>query len=94
MAIADTKKCQTMINIMAQQAEIVRAAIETMKEVRATFITVNPDTTGTPLDGNVSYVNDALNALDTAVNSGINATVWSEMIAAIVPTHRNAALEE
>ena len=94
MAIADTKKCQTMINIMGQQAQIVRAAIETMKEVRATFTTINPDTTGTPLHGNVAYVNDALNALDTAVNSGVNGTVWTQMVAAIVETHRNAALEE
>ena len=90
----DAKKCQTMINIMGQQITIVRSAIDAMKAIRATFQAVNPDTTGTPLDGNVALVNAALNALDSAVNEGTNNTVWNAMIAAIVPTHRNKALEE
>ena len=90
----DAKKCQTMLNIMGQQILAVRAAIQTMKDIRTIFQTVNPDTTGTPLDGNVALVNAALNALDSAVNEGANNTVWNAMIAAIVPTHRNKALEE
>lgn len=94
MALSDMKKCQTMINIMGQQAQIVRAAIATMKDVRTIFQTINPNTAGTPLDGNVALVVAALSALDSAVNAGTNNAVWNQMIAAIVPTHRNAALEE
>ena len=92
--VADTKKCQTMITICGQQILVVRAAIDTMKAVRAVFTTINPDPTGTPLEGNVALVNAALNALDGAVNAGANNAVWDAMIAAIVPTHRNKALEE
>ena len=90
----DKKKCQTMINIMGQQARVIRAAIEVMKAVRTAFTTIGPDTTGTPLEGNVQLVNAALNGLDTTVNEGANGAVWDAMIAAIVPTHRNKALEE
>jgi len=92
--IADTKKCQTMINITAQQILIIRAAVDVMKQIRAIFLTINPDTTGTPLEGNVQLVNAALNDLDTTVNEGVDGAVWDAMIAAIVPTHRNKALEE
>jgi len=92
--VADTKKCQTMINIMGQQIQVVRVAINTMKLVRTAFTTINPDPTGTPLEGNVLLVNAALNALNDAVNTGTNNAVWDAMIAAIVPTHRNKALEE
>ena len=65
-----------------------------MKQIRAIFLAINPDTTGTPLEGNVQIVNTALNALDTTINEGVNGVVWDAMIAAIVPTHRNHALEE
>ena len=90
----DKKKCQTMINIMGQQILVVRAAIDTMKLVRTAFTTISPDPTGTPLEGNVLLVNAALSALDAAVNTGTNNAVWNAMIAVIVPTHRNRALEE
>ena len=90
----DKKKCQTMINIMGQQALIVRAAIDVMKQVRTAFTTIDPDTTGTPLDGKVALVNTALNDLDAAANENADGAVWDAMIAAIVPTHRNHALEE
>lgn len=93
MAISDTKKCQTMINICGQQIQIIRSAIATMLAVRAAFQTINPDTTGTPLEGNVAFVNQAIVDLDDSVNAGTNNTVWNQMEAAIVPSHRNAALE-
>ena len=88
MAVADTKKVQTMINIVGQQAQIIRDAVQTMKDVRTTFNAVNPDTTGTPLDGKAAIVSNAINDLDTEASSA----VWAQMIAAIVPSHRNEAL--
>lgn len=90
----DKKKCQTMINIMGQQAIVIRAAVDVMKQVRTAFLTVDPNTAGTPLQGKVQQVNAALNDVDDAANTGTNSAVWDAMIAAIVPTHRNKALEE
>lgn len=89
MPVADKKKVQTMINKMGQNAQIIRDAIADMKAVRTAFQTHNPDVTGTPLDGNVTAVNNALNVLDTEINKA----VWTGMIAAIVPSHRNKALD-
>ncbi len=91
--IADTKKCQTLINVAAQQIAIVRAAIETIKTVRTTFQTVDPDTTGTALEGNLAAINTAISQLDDVANAGANGAVWDGMIAAAVPSHRSAALE-
>ena len=39
MPIADTKKVQTMINILAEAAEEARAAVAKMKAVRTKFQT-------------------------------------------------------
>lgn len=89
MALADTKKVQTMINVLAEAAEDVRAAIERMKAVRTKFQAHNPDVTGTPLEGNVAAVNTALNALDTQTSKAI----WTQIIAAKVTSHRNRALD-
>lgn len=88
MALADTKKVQTMINIVAEQAEIIREAVEKMKAVRTLFNSVNPDTTGTPLAGNETAVSNAIDGLDTEAIKG----VWTQMIAAHIPSHRNQAL--
>ena len=88
MAIADTKKVQTMINIVGQQAVIIRNAVTAMEAVRTTFNSVNPDTTGTPLDGQTAAVSAAINAMRTEADKA----VWTAMIAAIVPSHRNEAL--
>lgn len=89
MPIADTKKVQTMVNIAGQQMEIIRAAVTTIETVKTAFQTHNPDVTGTPLEGNVAALNAALVALRTEVDK----VVWSGLIAAIVPSHRNKALD-
>ena len=89
MAIADTKKCQTMINIVGQQAQVIRAAVTKMKAVRTKFVQINPDTTGTPLEGTTAAVS---NWIDT-VEATANDAVATGLISAIVPTHRNKALE-
>ena len=89
MAIADSKKVQTMINVAAQQMVIIRAAVTTIEAVKTTFQTVNPDVTGTPLDGNVA----ALNAALVSLRSEVDGAVWSGLIAVIEPSHRNKALD-
>jgi hypothetical protein len=91
--VADTKKCQTMVNVAAAQIVIIRAAIATLSGVRDTFLVVNPDVTGTPLEGYTAAMNNALNALDDTVNT-THAATWDHLIANYVPTHRGKALEE
>ena len=89
MAIPDSKKVQTMINITAQQMIIIRAAVAKMDAVKAAFTTHNPDVTGTPLAGQVGTVNTAL----TALRAESDKVVWTNLIAAIVPSHRNKGLD-
>ena len=94
MPISDVKKCQSMINTLGQQIEILRAAVDAIKAIHADFQTADPDPTGTPLEGGAVIIDSPLTALDNAVNSGAAALFWDQMIAAVVPSHRNVALEE
>ncbi len=89
MPLADSKKVQTMINVVGQQAQIVRDAVVKMKATRTDFQADNPDTTGTPLEGNETAVSNAINDLDTEISKA----VWDQMIAAVIPSHRNKALD-
>lgn len=86
--IADTKKVQTLINIVGQNAQLIRDAVETMKATRTLFNTADPDTTGTPLAGKETAVSNLINNLDTE----ISAQGWTDMIDAVVSSHRNKAL--
>jgi hypothetical protein len=89
MAIADIKKVQTMINVAADQMEIIRSAVDTVVAIRTAFQAHNPDVTGTPLEGKVATLNAALNDLQGEADEEI----WTELIAARVPSHRGVALE-
>jgi hypothetical protein len=88
--VADIKKCQTMINVVAEVMVEIRAGVARMEAVKALFETVNPDVTGTVLEGNLATVNSALAALKAEAE----LQIWSDLIAAYVPSHRGAALEE
>ena len=87
--VADTKKCQTLINKIAIEAGIMREAMARLVAVRDQFLTHNPDTTGTALDGNLATINAAMNTLQPQVD----LEIWTTIIAAYVPTHRCMALE-
>lgn len=89
MAVSDSKKCQTMINITGQQMQAMQVALTNILAVKAAFQTHNPDVTGTPLEGNVAAVNNWI----TSAESLLGSAVVSQMIAAIVPSHRNKALD-
>jgi len=90
MPIADKKKCQTLINIIGQQAQAVQTAAVIMQEMRAKFIAHDPDTTGTPLEGKVTQASAWIDSVVAAADS----VVATAFINAIVPTHRNHALDE
>ncbi len=89
----DTKKVQTLVNVAGQTVERMRTDMAILLAVRVAFQAANPDVTGTPLEGNLALVNAAIDALDAALNSPPHQAVWDGMIAAIVPTHLNDALE-
>ena len=91
---SDSKKVQTIVNVCAEQATIIRQAIATMVTMRNIFTTVNPNTAGTPLAGGAAAaLNTALNALNTEMNTSPRAATWTALIAARVPTHTNNALD-
>ena len=79
-----------MVNVMGQQAEIVRAALVKMADVKAAFTTHDPDTTGTILAGAGAAT---LNTARVALQAEIDKAVWTSTIAAIAPSHRNKALD-
>ncbi len=85
MAISDKKRVQTFINLLASTIEEVRG----LSDLRTLWISVNPDVTGTPLDGNVGATNTLVNDLLTLANSATADTI----VAAKVDSHRNKALE-
>ncbi len=86
--VADTKKVQTLVNRVADSLILVRQAITDIETVKVLFTTANPDITGTPLEGNVASLNDALGLLKTEIDKGI----WTALINARVPSHRGEAL--
>ena len=89
MALSDKKKVQTMINIAGQQMQIILDAVTTIETMKTAFTTINPDVTGTPMEGNKTALNNALTSLRTEVDGA----VWAGLIGAIVPSHRNKALD-
>ena len=88
MAIADSKKVQTMINVLADEAEIIQASIARMKSVRDRFNTANPVTDRTILDSNLTNINNGITALDTEVSKQL----WTDLIDNRVSTHRSKSL--
>lgn len=84
----DIKEVQTMINRTGQSMLIIREEVSKIQAIKSLFQTANPSVTGTPLDGNVTALNNALTALQTEVDKAI----WTGVINAIVPSHRGEAL--
>lgn len=88
MPIADKKKVQTLINAIANNIETMRDAMQNIKDIRSLYNTANPDVTGTPLEGNLATINNAINSLDTE----LQGVVWNAVINAKVPSHRGETL--
>jgi hypothetical protein len=88
MALSDAKKVQTLINRVADEMIAVRAAVARIQATKALYQTASPSVVGTPLDGNVTALNNALTALQTEVDKA----VWTGLIAARVPSHEGKAL--
>ena len=81
---SDSKRCQTLINKAAQAARALQLSAADLMTVRQRFLDANPDTTGTPLQGNLSAVSTWI----TNVNDVATSAVANQMIAAERPNHR------
>ncbi len=86
--VANTKQVQSYVNKLADAAKRARDARDDMLAIRTLFIAAAPDTTGTAVDGNESIISAAIGGLDTEMSKGI----WTQVIAAEVPSHRGEAL--
>lgn len=88
MPISDKKKCQTLINRCAAEAEKLKTAATLLEACRSAYQAQSVDATDTPLAGNVTAVSNWIDS----VRACADAAVANAMIAAKVPTHKNNAL--
>lgn len=86
--VADTKKCQTLINICAEKVLELTAIATRLESLRTAYQVQSVDPTGTPLDGHVAQVSTWIDAVRAVADSA----VANGFIANVVPTHRNQAL--
>lgn len=86
--IADSKKNQTLINALAEEAEKIQLASARLEVIKAKFQLQNPSTTGTALDGQMGQANAWMASLKAVADSPIAYS----MISARVPSHKGEAL--
>ena len=86
--LADNKKCQTLINIAAEQVELLKIISDKLQRCRQLYEDQNVDSTGTVLEGNISAISDWIDD----VNSVANNAIAEGLISHKVSTHRNKAL--
>lgn len=87
--VAESKKIQTLVNVIADQGEAIRLAVSKLIATRSKFNTANPDANGTVVEGNLVPLNNSLNR----INAEISKQVWTDIINARSPSHRNKALD-
>lgn len=87
--VSDTKKCQTLINLAGYAAQQLEVLASQLEAYRAAYQAAGVDPTGTALEGNVAAVSAWINDIRACADDPVTAG----LIAAIVPSHRNKALE-
>jgi hypothetical protein len=86
--VADSKKCQTLINTAAEKVQELKVIATRLKACRTAYQTQGVDPTGTALEGNVAEVSVWIDDVDAvADNAAANG-----LISAVVPSHRSTAL--
>lgn len=104
MPIADSKKCQTLINVVAEEVQHLKAldaelveGVSRLERCRQLFQAQGVSPVGTPLDGHLSQISAWIDSL-RAVADGFGATTTSPVAEGFLahhePTHRNMALGE
>ncbi len=89
MAINDKKKVQSLINLVAEEVEAIKASADRLEALRTKYVTQSVDATGTPLAGNVS---GASNWIDS-VRAVADAPIANGFLAHRVLSHRGKALD-
>ena len=84
----DKKKVQTLINRAAADAQLIKDAADRLEALRTLYTSHNVDPTGTPLQGKVTAVSTWIDD----VRAVADAAVATQLIAAVVPSHRGEAL--
>jgi hypothetical protein len=88
--VADTKKCQTLINLCAAECLAIKASHARLVAFRQAYQAQGVDPTGTPLEGHVGQVSAWIDAVGVVAAD----PVANGLIEAAVPSHRNKALGE
>lgn len=88
MALADSKKVQTVINRTGIQIEKSRIGVAEIKDYRDRLVADGASVVGTPLEGNVPAFNTFISDLDSLLMS----PVANAIVANIAPSHRGEAL--
>lgn len=90
MPIAASKKCQSFINVIADEVETLQAIAARLEACRTAFQSQGVDAAGTPLDGHLPSVSTWIDAVAASANSA----VATGFIAHRIPTHTARALED
>lgn len=88
--VADNKKCQTLINVVATCVNDLQVLSGKLQRCRQAYQDQNVDPVGTPLDGNIpavtGWIDDVVSVADSPVANGF--------LQHIVEGHENNALGE
>jgi len=71
MPISDKKKCWHVIYAICEEVVQIKASNTRLQALKALWQADSPDTTGTPLDGNVAAVNTFFSNFDDLATSAI-----------------------
>jgi len=90
MSIHDKKKCQTLINVAAEEVMRLKTAATRLERCRQLFQEQSVDSAGTALEAHVAQISTWIDA----VRAVADGAVANGLLAHVVPSHRNAALGE
>ncbi len=90
MPIAARKKCQSFINVIADEVEKLQAVAARLEAVGAAFQSQSVDATGTALEGHLTEISDWIDGVAASANSA----VATGFVAHRVPTHNACSLED
>jgi len=90
MPIAASKKCQSFINVIAEEVEKLQAVAARLEACRQAFESQGVDATGTPLEGHLTEISGWIDAVGASANSA----VATGFVAHRIPTHNACALED
>ena len=88
LVVADTKKCQTLINAAGRTVPKLKEIATLLEDLRIKFNAAGVNPADTPLEGHVAQVSAWINLVRTVADNPIA----NGLVAAIVESHRGEAL--